>query len=48
VIAGIPSVDAMIFIWINKEIELLIGLDHCTDHFHTVLVMHVVVGRAMD
>jgi hypothetical protein len=48
VIAGIPSVNAVIFIRINKEIELLVGLDHCTDHFHAGLVVYVVVGSAMD
>lgn len=47
VIAGVPSVNAMIAVRVHIHLEIFVSLDKSFGIFKNVLGMHVVVGEAM-
>ena len=40
----ISTVNTVIAIGIREEVKVLVGGYQCIDHFHGVLIMHVVVS----
>ena len=45
--SGVPSVNTMIFVRVDEQIELFIGLHQGVNHLHAVLIVYIIVGTAM-
>src|SRR5690554_2043025 len=47
-IPRIPTVNSVVFIGVDEKVELFVGFHQSRDHFHSVLKVHVVVGRTVN
>src|SRR5690606_22171889 len=46
--SGIAPVDAVIFVWIEEGVKLLVCCDQGIDQVHGVLEVNIVIARPMD